>query len=84
MPDERKPYLFTRFSGGDGEKSGRGLGLYICRMLIERYGGKIWADDRVEGRPEEGAASGSPSGRLPDPTRRSPAPARPGRRGAGP
>ncbi|BBL66891.1 HAMP domain-containing sensor histidine kinase [Methanoculleus chikugoensis] len=56
IPDERKPYLFTRFSGGDGEKSGRGLGLYICRMLIERYGGKIWADDRVEGRPEEGAA----------------------------
>ncbi|NMA10408.1 MAG: HAMP domain-containing histidine kinase [Methanomicrobiales archaeon] len=56
IPDEKKPYLFTRFSGGDGEKSGRGLGLYICRMLIERYGGRIWADDRVAGRPEEGAA----------------------------
>ena len=56
IPDEKKPYLFTRFSGGDGEKGGRGLGLYICRMLIERYGGKIWADDRVAGRPEEGAA----------------------------
>jgi len=56
IPDEKKPYLFTRFSGGDGEKGGRGLGLYICRMLIERYGGRIWADDRVAGRPEEGAA----------------------------
>ncbi|WP_332450487.1 HAMP domain-containing sensor histidine kinase [Methanoculleus sp.] len=56
IPDEKKPYLFARFSGGDGEKSGRGLGLYICRMLITRYGGRIWVDDRVPGRPEEGAA----------------------------
>ncbi|WP_301677804.1 HAMP domain-containing sensor histidine kinase [Methanoculleus methanifontis] len=56
IPDEKKPYLFTRFGAGEGEKSGLGLGLYICRMLITRYGGRIWADDRVEGRPEEGAA----------------------------
>ncbi|MDK2890524.1 MAG: hypothetical protein PWR21_1156 [Methanoculleus sp.] len=54
--DEKKPYLFTRFGAGEGEKSGLGLGLYICRMLIERYGGRIRADDRVEGRPECGAA----------------------------
>ena len=56
IPDERKQRLFNRFSGGDSEKSGRGLGLYICRMLIERYGGRIRGDDRVAGRPEEGAA----------------------------
>ncbi len=56
IPDDRKRSLFNRFSGGDGEKSGRGLGLYICRMLVERYGGTIRAEDRVEGRPEEGAA----------------------------
>ena len=55
IPDEKKPHLFARFSGG-GEKGGRGLGLYICRMLVERYGGRIRADDRVAGRPEEGAA----------------------------
>ncbi|PKL61227.1 MAG: histidine kinase [Methanomicrobiales archaeon HGW-Methanomicrobiales-2] len=56
IPDERKQRLFNRFSGGDSEKSGRGLGLYICRMLVSRYGGRIRADDRVAGRPEEGAA----------------------------
>ncbi|ABN58266.1 MULTISPECIES: sensor histidine kinase [Methanoculleus] len=56
IPDEMKERLFTRFGGGGVEKSGRGLGLYICRMLIERYGGRIWAEDRVEGEPEEGAA----------------------------
>ncbi len=55
IPDEQKPHLFARFSGGDGAKSGRGLGLYICRMLIERYGGRIRADDRVSGRPECGS-----------------------------
>ncbi len=36
--------------------AGTGLGLYICRMLVTRYGGRIWADDRVEGRPECGTA----------------------------
>ena len=51
-----KPDLFNRFSGGGGEKSGRGLGLYICRMLVERYGGRVRADDRVPGRPGCGAA----------------------------
>jgi signal transduction histidine kinase len=56
IPDERKQRLFNRFSSGDGEKSGRGLGLYICRMLVSRYGGRIRVDDRVAGRPEEGAA----------------------------
>ncbi|MDD4566858.1 Signal transduction histidine-protein kinase BarA [Methanoculleus chikugoensis] len=56
IPDEKKQRLFTRFGGGDSAMSGLGLGLYICRMLIEHYGGKIRADDRVEDRPEEGAA----------------------------
>jgi signal transduction histidine kinase len=56
IPDERKQRLFNRFSGGDGEKSGQGLGLYICRMLVSRYGGSIRVEDRVAGRPECGAA----------------------------
>ncbi|MDD3069716.1 MAG: HAMP domain-containing sensor histidine kinase [Methanoculleus horonobensis] len=54
IPDEMKQRLFTRSGGGEGPRAGAGLGLYICRMLVERYGGRIWADDRVEGRPEEG------------------------------
>ena len=27
----------------------------IVKMLIEAYGGRIWADDRVTGQPEQGA-----------------------------
>jgi two-component system sensor histidine kinase KdpD len=55
IPPEDKPHIFSRFSRGKTTKSGKGLGLYISRMLVERYGGRIWADDRVPGRQEEGA-----------------------------
>ncbi|MDK2890523.1 MAG: hypothetical protein PWR21_1155 [Methanoculleus sp.] len=56
IPDAMKDSLFRRFRRGEGSLAGAGLGLYICRMLITRYGGEIRADDRVEGRPECGAA----------------------------
>lgn len=56
IPDSEKPLVFNRFQRGADEENGRGLGLYIAQMLIERYGGRIWADDRVAGRPDEGAA----------------------------
>ncbi|MDK2890522.1 MAG: hypothetical protein PWR21_1154 [Methanoculleus sp.] len=56
IPDDLKPRLFERLARGTGRGAGTGLGLYICRMLVTRYGGRIWADDRVEGRPECGTA----------------------------
>ena len=56
IPDTVKRELFRRFKKGEGALAGAGLGLYICRMLIERYGGKIWVDDRVPGEPGHGTA----------------------------
>jgi len=56
ISDALRPRLFDRLSRGTSRVAGTGLGLYICRMLVERYGGRIWAEDRVEGRPELGAA----------------------------
>jgi signal transduction histidine kinase len=56
IPDPLKPLIFERFQRGDTTVSGRGLGLFICRTLIERYGGSIRAEDRVPGDPSQGAA----------------------------
>lgn len=56
VPDAVKPRLFNRLSRGNSGVAGTGLGLYICRTLIERYGGEIRVDDRVPGHPESGTA----------------------------
>ncbi|MCK9278729.1 MAG: ATP-binding protein [Methanoculleus sp.] len=55
IPDAEKPRVFEKFRKS-GAKSGKGLGLYITRILIERYGGRIRVEDRVPGYPESGAA----------------------------
>lgn len=56
ITDEMKPVVFDRFRKGKSGKSGKGLGLFIARTLVESYGGTIWAGDRVPGHPEKGAA----------------------------
>jgi signal transduction histidine kinase len=56
VPDELKESIFHRFERGRTRARGEGLGLYICRTLLERYGGRIWVEDRVAGLPEKGAA----------------------------
>jgi signal transduction histidine kinase len=56
VPDDAKEVIFSRFERGMGRGSGQGLGLSICRMLAARYGGRIWVEDRIPGRADEGAA----------------------------
>ncbi|WP_292519138.1 PAS domain S-box protein [Methanoculleus sp.] len=56
VPDVMKEAVFMRFGQSRSRKSGQGLGLYITRMLVERYGGRVRVDDRIPGRPECGAA----------------------------
>lgn len=56
ISDELKPAIFDRFKRGKSKKSGKGLGLFIAHELVNRYGGRIWAMDKVQGKPEAGAA----------------------------
>lgn len=57
IPDDLKYKIFERrYSkpAPDGQAS-TGLGLAIVKTLVDVYGGKVWADDRVKGKPDKGA-----------------------------
>jgi signal transduction histidine kinase len=57
IPDAVKPNIFDRFASGDPTKrSSFGLGLHIVKMLVEGYGGKVWAEDRIPGNQGSGAS----------------------------
>lgn len=46
IPRESLPLIFERFYRVRGEKTvtGTGLGLYICKQIIQAHRGKIWAE----------------------------------------
>ncbi len=53
LPDIDPDLLFSKFyraQRGDSQSAyGYGLGLYVCRKLIEAQGGRIWAERRQAG-----------------------------------
>jgi signal transduction histidine kinase len=50
IKEEEMPEIFQKFSqlerGLERKPGGTGLGLVICKEIIERHGGKIWAESK--------------------------------------
>jgi signal transduction histidine kinase len=55
IPDELKGKLFGRFERGQTKASGKGLGLFLVKTLVEDFHGKVWVEDRIKGDHTKGA-----------------------------
>lgn len=49
IPPEQHDAIFNRFEKLNENAQGSGLGLSICRSIIERTGGRIWIDSHYTG-----------------------------------
>ena len=71
LPPGREEALFEKFARGERESAtpGVGLGLAICRAIVEAHGGRIWVDAGNGAREHRGARFHFtlPVGTPPDP-----------------
>lgn len=55
IPSNVKDTIFKRLEPGLKKAHGKGIGLFIVRTFTEKFGGKVWAEDRVSGDHTKGS-----------------------------
>ncbi|MBD3215593.1 MAG: PAS domain S-box protein [Candidatus Lokiarchaeota archaeon] len=55
IEDKRKQLIFMKGKQSAKRSKGMGLGLTLVNLLINKYAGKIWVEDRVEGNYQVGS-----------------------------
>jgi PAS domain S-box-containing protein len=55
IADDIKDRLFIRFQRGKTKASGRGLGLFLVKSLVESYHGMVHVEDRIPGDHSKGS-----------------------------
>jgi signal transduction histidine kinase len=73
IPDDRKGVVFERFATGVTGVKGFGLGLSIVSAIVQKFGGRIWVEDRIKGDASKGTVFKImlPKCKTPSPTTRS-------------
>ncbi|MBY9010173.1 MAG: hybrid sensor histidine kinase/response regulator [Candidatus Lokiarchaeota archaeon] len=55
IEDSRKTRIFTRGSKENNYVGGMGIGLSLVNLIVERFEGKIWVEDRFKGDSSKGS-----------------------------
>ncbi len=50
IPPEKASLIFQQYERLQQGEGGSGLGLYICRRIVDAHGGHIWLEERPDGK----------------------------------